>query len=91
MATEGIEHDRGDTWLSTDRDGGRSGATEKPQVLSYVSGRSLTTLRDRRYLLCSESVLAIYHMNNHLTLPGIDVFSYFGGGWMTAVARLGGT
>jgi hypothetical protein len=29
------------------------------------------------YLRCSESVLAVYHMNNHLTLPGIDVSSHF--------------
>lgn len=35
------------------------------------------SLRCLRHLLCSDAVLAVYHMKNHLTLPGIDISSHF--------------
>jgi hypothetical protein len=40
--------------------------------------------------ICEVVSLFLLHMNNHLTLPGIDVSGHFARGLGDAVARLGG-
>lgn len=50
---------------------------ERPHFLAYVSDRTLTTLCKLGHLGRRKSVLAGYHMYNHLTLPGIQVSRHF--------------
>ena len=70
--------------------GGDLALPNSRKFLRMFSDRALTTLRYLCHLRGSESVLATYHMNNHLTLPGIDVSGHFARGLGDAVARLGG-
>jgi hypothetical protein len=53
--------------------GGDLALPNNGKFLAYVSDGALTTLRHLCHLRCSESILAAYHVDNHLTLPGVNV------------------
>lgn len=69
-----------DVWWSAGRDRGRSGTVEQPQVLAYISDRTLITVRDLSHLRYGEPMPTVYHIDNDLTLPGIEVSCHFTAG-----------